>query len=185
MSDLSPLIQAYFTRRIALEQGAGPDTVACYRDTIRLLVRYVCQQTGKQPARQGLADLDAGMVSAFLDHLETSRGNSVATRNIRLFLSDWLAADPATLEHRVARPLHRAPQLRPGRAPSRPGPVHVPARRQRRRTALPAPPALLTPGPQPGTRTRVGSGPEHLTTPKGRSGGRHRADQVAISGQNS
>src|SRR5260370_42365146 len=84
MSDLSPLIQAYFTRRLALEQGAGHATVACYRDTIRLLVRYVQEQTGKQPARQSLADLDASMISAFLDHLETSRGNSVTTRNIRL-----------------------------------------------------------------------------------------------------
>jgi integrase/recombinase XerD len=84
MNDLSPLIQAYFTRRLALEQGAGPDTIACYRDTIRLLVRYVHRQTGRQPARQSLADLDAGMISAFLDHLETSRGNSIATRNIRL-----------------------------------------------------------------------------------------------------
>jgi integrase/recombinase XerD len=84
MSDLSPLIQAYFTRRLALEQGAGSNTIACYRDTIRLLVRYVCQRTGKQPARQSLTDLDAGTISSFLDHLETTRGNSVTTRNIRL-----------------------------------------------------------------------------------------------------
>lgn len=84
MSDLSPLIQAYFTRRLALEQGAGPNTIACYRDTIRLLVRYVQQQTGKPPARQSLTDLDAAMISAFLDHLETNRGNGIATRNTRL-----------------------------------------------------------------------------------------------------
>jgi integrase/recombinase XerD len=84
MSDLAPLIQGYFTRRLLLEQGAGPNTIACYRDTIRLLVSYVCRQTGKQPARQSLADLDTAMISAFLDHLETSRGNSITTRNTRL-----------------------------------------------------------------------------------------------------
>src|SRR5260370_6533749 len=84
MSDLAPLIQGYFTRRLLLEQGAGPNTIACYRDTIRLLVSYICQQTGKQPARQSLADLDTAMISAFLDHLETSRGNSITTRNTRL-----------------------------------------------------------------------------------------------------
>lgn len=67
-----------------LEQGAGPNTIACYRDTIRLLVSYACQQTGKQPARLSLADLDTAMISAFLDHLETSRGNSITTRNTRL-----------------------------------------------------------------------------------------------------
>ena len=84
MSDLSPLIQAYFTRRLTLEQGAGPDTIASYRDTIRLLVRYVWQQTGKPPARQSLTDLNAGMISAFLDYLEKDRGNSIPTRNTRL-----------------------------------------------------------------------------------------------------
>jgi hypothetical protein len=61
-----------------------PNTIACYRDTIRLLVSCVCQQTGKQPARQSLADLGTAMISAFLDHLETSRGNSITTRNTRL-----------------------------------------------------------------------------------------------------
>ncbi len=84
MSDLSPLIQGYFTRRLAPGQGAGPNTIACYRDTIRLPVSYVQQQTGKQPGRQSLTDLDVGMISAFLDHLETSRGNSITTRNTRL-----------------------------------------------------------------------------------------------------
>ena len=84
MSDLAALIQSYFTRRLLLEQGAGPNTVACYRDTIRLLVSYVHQQTGKHPSRQSLADLDAGTISAFLSYLEISRGNSITTRNTRL-----------------------------------------------------------------------------------------------------
>ena len=67
-----------------LEQGAGPNTIACYRDTVRLLVSYICQETGKHPSRQSLTDLDAGRISAFLEHLETARGNSTATRNTRL-----------------------------------------------------------------------------------------------------
>jgi integrase/recombinase XerD len=53
-------------------------------DTIRLLVSYVHQQTGKHPSRQSLADLDAGTISSFLTHLEASRRNSITTRNTRL-----------------------------------------------------------------------------------------------------
>jgi site-specific recombinase XerD len=84
MTDLAPLIQSYFTRRLVLEQSAGPNTIVCYRDTIKLLVTYIHQQTGKHPSRQSLTDLDAGAISAFLDHLENSRGNSITTRNTRL-----------------------------------------------------------------------------------------------------
>src|SRR5712691_3910941 len=84
MTDLAPLIQSYFTRRLVLEQGAGPNTIACYRDTIKLLVTYVHQQARKHPSRQNLTDLDADAISAFLDHLENTRGNSITTRNTRL-----------------------------------------------------------------------------------------------------
>ena len=40
--------------------------------------------TGKPALRLDIADLDAPLIGAFLDHLETDRGNSVRTRNARL-----------------------------------------------------------------------------------------------------
>ena len=42
------------------------------------------QQTGKLPAQLNLSDLDAATIGGFLQHLETVRGNSAATRNNRL-----------------------------------------------------------------------------------------------------
>jgi integrase/recombinase XerD len=84
MTALAPILQAFFTDRLMTQRAAAAHTIASYRDTLRLLLGYVHDQTGKQPAQLDLADLDAVTVGAFLAHLETARGNSAATRNNRL-----------------------------------------------------------------------------------------------------
>ena len=84
MSSLAPLLQGFFSDRLTRQRQASPHTVTAYRNTIRLLLRFAWQQTGKQPAGLSIGDLDAPLVGAFLQHLETGRGNSVATRNARL-----------------------------------------------------------------------------------------------------
>ena len=84
MSALAPSLQAWFTDRLANQLHASPHTVAAYRDGWRLLLGYLQQRTGKQPNQLDLADLDAAAISAFLDHLEGERHNSVRTRNARL-----------------------------------------------------------------------------------------------------
>ena len=78
MTALAPILQAYFTQRLAQRQ-ASAHTVASYRDTFSLLLRFAQQQLGTPPSRLDLADVDAALVGAFLDHLETGRGNSAAT----------------------------------------------------------------------------------------------------------
>lgn len=84
MTRLAPTLQAYFTTRLCGELGASPHTVAAYRDTWRLLLRFTAQTYGWAPTKLDLAQLDAALVSRFLTHLETGRGNSVTTRNARL-----------------------------------------------------------------------------------------------------
>lgn len=83
MTSLAPVLQAYFTERLAQRQ-ASPHTVASYRDAFCLLLRFAQQSLGKPPARLVFTDLDAPFVGAFLDHLEHERGNSATTRNNRL-----------------------------------------------------------------------------------------------------
>ena len=51
---------------------------------MRLLVGYAQARTHIPPERLDLADLDAEMIGAFLDHLEADRHNSIDTRNLRL-----------------------------------------------------------------------------------------------------
>jgi integrase/recombinase XerD len=84
MTALAPLLQAFFTDRLPRQRHASPHTIAAYRDSFRLLLKFVHQQTGKTPSRLQLEDLDAAMIAAFLGHLETERGNGVRTRNARL-----------------------------------------------------------------------------------------------------
>ena len=84
MSTLAPTLQAFFTDRLAQQRQASGHTIAAYRDAIKLLLAFAEQQTGKPPSRLDIADLDAPLIGAFLNQLETGRGNSVRTRNARL-----------------------------------------------------------------------------------------------------
>jgi site-specific recombinase XerD len=84
VTDLAPILQGFFTDRLARQKKASPHTVAAYRDTCKLLLAFAQEQTGKAPSRLSLADLSATLIGAFLQHLEDKRGNGSATRNARL-----------------------------------------------------------------------------------------------------
>jgi site-specific recombinase XerD len=84
MSALAPTLEAFFRTRLAQQRQASRRTLEAYRDAFCLLVLYAHARTGKAPEQLDLQDLDAELISGFLDHLEQQRGNSVATRNARL-----------------------------------------------------------------------------------------------------
>ncbi len=84
MSALAPTLQAFFTDRLVHQRNASPQTVAAYRDSLKLLIDFVSGQVGKVPSQLDFTDLDVGIITRFLDHLERERHNSVRTRNARL-----------------------------------------------------------------------------------------------------
>ena len=84
MTALAPLLEAFFLERLSRQRQASPNTIASYRDTFRLLLRFAEKKLGKKPSDLLLADLEAPMVTAFLDSLETERKNSPRSRNARL-----------------------------------------------------------------------------------------------------
>jgi site-specific recombinase XerD len=84
VSALAPTLQAFFTERLIGQRRVSPNTIAAYRDTLRLLLAFAAKQLHRQPSELDLGDLDAGLIAAFLTHLETERRNSVKTRNARL-----------------------------------------------------------------------------------------------------
>ncbi len=84
MTIIAPTIQAFFSDRLAGQLQASPRTIACYRDTLRLLLHYTHQHIGKPPSALDWEDLNEDLISGFLEHLETVRGNAVRTRNLRL-----------------------------------------------------------------------------------------------------
>ena len=78
------LLEAFFTQRLMRQRHASPHTLASYRDTFRLLLQFARHRLGTPPSGLTLADLDAPLIGAFLDHLETARGNGSRSRNLRL-----------------------------------------------------------------------------------------------------
>jgi len=81
---IGPHLQAFFAEHLLAHKRASPQTIACYRDTFRLLLRFMQGKTGTEPSALPLAALDADAVLAFLDHLERDRGCAVRSRNNRL-----------------------------------------------------------------------------------------------------
>jgi integrase/recombinase XerD len=84
MTALAPTLQAFFTDRLIRQRQASPNTITAYRNTLRLLIVFTAQHTEKSPGGLDVADLDAPLIAAFLDHLEHDRANSTRTRNARL-----------------------------------------------------------------------------------------------------
>jgi site-specific recombinase XerD len=84
MTALAPTLEAFLTDRLIAQRGASPHTIASYRDTFRLLLRFASERKGKRPSELDFADLDAALIGVFLEHLEVERHNSVRTRNNRL-----------------------------------------------------------------------------------------------------
>jgi integrase/recombinase XerD len=84
MTVFAPTIETFFTERLMTQRQASPRTIAAYRDTLRMLLVFAHQRTGKTPSRLDVADVDAALIGAFLTHLEQDRHNTARTRNTRL-----------------------------------------------------------------------------------------------------
>lgn len=78
------LLQGFFTQRLMQQRQASPHTIASYRDAFRLLLRFAQGRLRKAPSALSLEDVDAPLILAFLDELESTRGITARTRNLRL-----------------------------------------------------------------------------------------------------
>jgi integrase/recombinase XerD len=82
--NVATLIERYFTERLMRQREVSANTIASYRDTFRLLFLFAQARLRKPPSALLLSDLDAPFITAFLSDLETKRGASAKTRNLRL-----------------------------------------------------------------------------------------------------
>ncbi len=80
MSTFAPTLQAFFTQHLIDHRRVSTHTVTAYRDTCKLLLAYAQRTTGITPSKLTFTDLDAPLVSGFLDHLQRERGNNAARR---------------------------------------------------------------------------------------------------------
>lgn len=78
------LLQRFFTERLMQQRQASPHTISSYRDTFRLLLRFANKRLHKPPDHLAFEDINAPLVTAFLNDLEKTRAISARTRNLRL-----------------------------------------------------------------------------------------------------
>lgn len=83
-ASFATLLEAFFTQRLMNQRQASAHTIASYRDTFRMLLQFTHKRLRKAPSTLTLEDIDAPLVAAFLDDLETVRGVTARTRNLRL-----------------------------------------------------------------------------------------------------
>jgi integrase/recombinase XerD len=84
MTLLASSLQRYFTEYAHIQRELSPNTISAYRDTWRLLIKHTTTNRAVPADAIDLDIIDADLVTGFLDHLQTERGNSTTTRNARL-----------------------------------------------------------------------------------------------------
>lgn len=84
ITSLSKLITDFFMVHLADERNASQHTVHCYRDTFKMLLNFAADYHNRTIDRLCIEYLSVDVILQFLSDLETSRGNSVRTRNVRL-----------------------------------------------------------------------------------------------------
>jgi integrase/recombinase XerD len=81
---LGPFVRRFLLEDVVADRNLTLNTQRSYRDSIRLLLRFLHERHGTDPTRVTVEQLTAAVVRTFLAHLEEQRGNSVSTRNQRL-----------------------------------------------------------------------------------------------------
>lgn len=83
-TNLAALLESFFVERLIHQRQASPHTISSYRDSFRLLLQFAQRHLHKPPCCLVLEDIDAPMVTAFLNDLESGRKVCPRTRNLRL-----------------------------------------------------------------------------------------------------
>jgi len=103
MSSIAPHIEAFLRQHLARHRGASPHTCDSYAYSFQSLFEFAAHRLKVAPSALMLEQLDAPLICAFLEHLETARRNSAQTRNVRLaairsFFRFLQHRDPAALD---------------------------------------------------------------------------------------
>jgi site-specific recombinase XerD len=81
---LGPFVRRFLLEEVVADRNLTINTQRSYRDSIRLLLRFMNDHHAIESTRVTVELTTATIVRAFLAHLEERRGNCVATRNQRL-----------------------------------------------------------------------------------------------------
>lgn len=82
--ELPELVQRFFAHYLVCQRNLSAHTRNGYRDTFRLFLSFLAQRHHRPIDQLTLETLNPEAVLSFLDYLESSRGNTARTRNLRL-----------------------------------------------------------------------------------------------------
>ena len=81
---LGPFVRRFLLEEIVADRNLSINTQRSYRDTFRLLFRYLTDHHATDPTAVTVEQITVDVVRAFLAHLEEQRHCAIATRNQRL-----------------------------------------------------------------------------------------------------
>jgi len=81
---LACALRGFFADHLPRVRGMSAHTVCSYRDAFVLLLRFLAARRERSVIVLDFQDLAPDAILAFLDHLESERHNTAATRNTRL-----------------------------------------------------------------------------------------------------
>ncbi len=84
MTPLAPHLTAFLRERLPRERGASVHTCDAYAYAFQLLLAFAAKRLRSRPSALAFEHLDVPLVLAFLEDLESTRGNTARTRNARL-----------------------------------------------------------------------------------------------------
>jgi site-specific recombinase XerD len=84
MTPLAPHLTAFFQERLTVERRASVNTCDSYAYAFKLLLNFAAKLLKTAPCRLGFEQIDAPLVVAFLNDLESKRSNGASSRNVRL-----------------------------------------------------------------------------------------------------
>jgi site-specific recombinase XerD len=117
-TDFSEHLTQFLAEYLPNQKNASRNTIASYRDTFKLLIRYCQEQKSIKAEKLTMNHLTNKLIEDFLRYLETDRKCSISSRNQRLaaihsFFRYAQYEEPASLmyfQQVIALPVKKAPK---------------------------------------------------------------------------
>ena len=84
MTALAPHLSSFLLEYLPRERRMSPHTCDAYAYSFQLLICFAADRLHVKPSQFEIEQLDVPLILAFLEHIESARGNSARTRNARL-----------------------------------------------------------------------------------------------------
>lgn len=84
MTSIAPYMSAFLHDYLSKQRGASQHTCDTYAYSFQLLFDFASKQLKRVPSAMELEQIDAPLITCFLEYCEVNQGNSAGTRNVRL-----------------------------------------------------------------------------------------------------